>query len=188
MAILNKMSLVLVASTPMFALAHPGHGHDSSFWTGLVHPFTGLDHFMMALALGVLLWTATKRWKMVGVLGLAAAMLFGFVLGQQHIFTNAWAEYGIVLSLAVVSGALLCRAQGLFAVATLILASFHGMAHGNELGQVGHVLPLVTGMLVAMSLIYAMGLGLGYFIQQHVPYGRKIVAAAAAVLVVMSLT
>lgn len=184
---LKRFFAVVVGSLPMIAMAHPGHAHESSFWNGFSHPFTGLDHLTMAIAFGVLLWTATQRWKVVGFFGLAVAMIAGFVLGQQQVLPNVFAEYGIVLSLAVLATALLMKSNGIFAVATMLLASFHGVAHGNELGQSGHMLPLMLGMVSAMSIIYLTGLGLGALTEKYLPHGRKIIAALAAILAVIGL-
>jgi hypothetical protein len=39
----------------------------------------------MAIAFGVLLWSAANRWKVGGLLGLVIAMIAGFSLGQLHI-------------------------------------------------------------------------------------------------------
>lgn len=187
MLIFKRIFTIFVGSLPMIAMAHPGHDHHNGFWNGFIHPFTGLDHLTMAVAFGVLLWTASQRWKVAGFLGLSAAMIAGFVLGQQQILPHAWAEYGIVLSLAVLAVALLRKSNTVFIVATLILASFHGVAHGNELGHFGQILQLMFGMATAMSLIYFIGLGLGAVTEKYVPHGRKIMAVLAAVIAVIGL-
>ena len=56
----------------------------------------------------------------------------------------------------------------------MVLASFHGMAHGAELSHSGHVIGLVFGMVVAMSCIYAGGLGLGALVQKMCHMVRKL--------------
>ena len=40
------------------ALAHPGHFADDSFSAGIAHPFGGLDHIAVMIAVG--LWAALK--------------------------------------------------------------------------------------------------------------------------------
>ena len=47
--------LVLLAAMTGPAHAHPGHGTNSLF-SGLAHPFAGLDHLLAMLAVG--LWAA----------------------------------------------------------------------------------------------------------------------------------
>lgn len=187
MTYLKRTLVTFAAAFPMWAMAHPGHAHQNSFMTGFIHPFTGLDHLMMAMAFGVLLWSATTRWKFAGLIGLVIAMVGGFVLGQLNIFSASIAEYGIIFSLSILAMALWSKANRLFALATMILASFHGMAHGTELSQSGHVVGLVIGMVVAMSCIYASGLGLGAFVQKYVPHGKKIIGGIAALVALIGL-
>ena len=143
MTYLKRTLVTFAAAFPMWAMAHPGHEQQNSFLTGFIHPFTGIDHLTMAIAFGVLLWSAANRWKVGGLLGLVVAMIAGFSLGQLHIVSANIAEYGIVFSLSVLAIALWTKANRLFAVATMVLASFHGMAHGAELSHSGHVIGLV---------------------------------------------
>ena len=187
MTYLKRTLVTFAAAFPMWAMAHPGHEQQNSFLTGFIHPFTGIDHLTMAIAFGVLLWSAANRWKVGGLLGLVVAMIAGFSLGQLHIVSANIAEYGIVFSLSVLAIALWTKANRLFAVATMVLARFHGMAHGAELSHSGHVIGLVFGMVVAMSCIYAGGLGLGALLQKYVPHGKKIVGGIAAVVALIGL-
>ena len=187
--IIQKSVLGLFTILPVVALAHPGHHHhaQASFWTGFVHPFTGLDHFMMALALGVLLWKVATQWRVIGTLGLAVALVGGFALGAVQVLPSAVIEYGIVASLAVLALAMLKKTSSIFVVATLALAAFHGVAHGAELGMAGQVAQQILGMLAAMLMILVLGLGASAFIQRFVPQGEKIVAAALAIVAVIGL-
>ncbi len=187
MTYLKRTLATFAAAFPMWAMAHPGHEQQNSFLTGFIHPFTGIDHLTMAIAFGVLLWSTANRWKVGGLLGLVVAMIAGFSLGQLHMVSTNIAEYGIVFSLSVLAIALWTKANRLFAVATMVLASFHGMAHGAELSHSGHVMGLVFGMVVAMSCIYAAGLGLGALVQKYVPHGKKIVGGIAAVVALIGL-
>lgn len=187
MRLFKQLCIASIAALPMFALAHPGHDHHSGFWAGFTHPFTGLDHLMMTIAFGVLMWTANQRWKIAGLIGVAAAMIAGFVLGSQNIFPSSLAESGIIASLLLLAVALWTKSNKALPVAAILLASFHGVAHGTELGQGGHVSLLMIGMVTAMAVIYGVGLGLGALIQKYVPYGKKIVGGLAAVVAVIGL-
>ena len=187
MKTLNKAYVALFAMTPMLALAHPGHDHHSGFWAGFVHPFTGLDHMMMAIAFGVLMWTANQRWKLFGVAGLAVAMVVGFAIGSQGVLASHVAEYGIIASLILLAVALWTKSNQFLPVAAVLLASFHGVAHGTELGQSGHASLLILGMISAMVVIYVGGLGLGALLQKYVPYGKQIVGVLAAIVAVIGL-
>ena len=187
MRLLNQSLIAIVASLPVLASAHAGHDHHTGFWAGFVHPFTGLDHLMMAIAFGVLMWTASKRWKVLGLIGLTFAMIIGFVIGNQGIIAENIAEYGIIGSLLFMAVALWTKSNPTIAITAILLASFHGVAHGAELGQSGHASLLILGMISAMALIYTVGLGIGALIKKYVPYGKQIIGGLAAIIAVIGL-
>ena len=187
MTLLKRTMMTLMVTLPALAMAHPGHEHQNSFWNGFIHPFTGLDHLSMVIALGVLLATATKKWKMLGLVGFAIAMSVGFALGHLNYISSTMAEYGIILSLLVLSFSLLSKTNHLFAIAGVVLASFHGVAHGVELGHSSSFSLVVLGMLSAMALIYVVGLGLGKGIATYMPHGKKIVAGLTALVALIGL-
>ncbi|MBJ9985434.1 HupE/UreJ family protein [Acinetobacter sp. S40] len=186
----NKQLLVVMFGfLPMITMAHPGHDQTHlGFWEGLIHPFTGLDHLMMAIGFGVLLWTVAKQWRILGILGLSLSLVIGFILGANQIVSASVAEYGIVASLVVLAIALWSRSYRVLPIAAVLMASFHGIAHGVELAPQGHTVGLVLGMISGMTILYVMGLGLGEFIRRYVPYGRKIMAGLAAIVAVVGLT
>lgn len=189
MNFMKKWSVALLSLLPALAMAHPGHDHvHSGFMAGFIHPFTGLDHLVMALAFGVLLWSAAKQWKVAGVITLSITLIVGFSIGAQGLVPANVAEYGIVASLIVTAIALWTKSNRVLPIAAALLASFHGIAHGVELAQAGHVVALVTGMVAAMALIYCGGLALGAALTRYVPYGKKIVGTCAAVVAVIGLS
>ena len=155
-------------------MAHPGHDHaHSGFMAGFIHPFTGLDHLVMALGFGVLLWSAAKQWKIAGVIALSITLIIGFLVGAQGLVPVNMAEYGIVASLVITAIALWTKSNKVLPIAAALLASFHGMAHGVELAHAGHIVALVTGMVAGMALIYSGGLVLGVVLTRYVPYGKN---------------
>ncbi|WP_173912517.1 HupE/UreJ family protein [Acinetobacter sp. Marseille-Q1618] len=190
--LLQKLIVIVGASSPMWALAHVGHEHTHThthlgFEAGFIHPFTGLDHMMMALALGVLFYSALKRWQVTGLVSMVVALVAGFAMGTAHLMPESFAEYGIVASLIAVAVALWSKSKMILPVATAMLVTFHGVAHGAELGHSGHFLSLVSGMVAAMSLIYVAGLFFGKFIVEHIPYGKKIIGGLAVFIALIGL-
>ena len=189
MDFMKKWSVVLLSLLPALAMAHPGHDHaHSGFMAGFIHPFTGLDHLVMALGFGILLWSAAKQWKIAGVIALSITLIIGFLVGAQGLVPVNMAEYGIVASLVITAIALWTKSNKVLPIAAALLASFHGMAHGVELAHAGHIVALVTGMVAGMALIYSGGLVLGVVLTRYVPYGKKIVGACAAVVAVIGLS
>lgn len=187
---INKhLFLAAFSFFPAIAMAHPGHDQTHiGFWEGFIHPFTGLDHLTMAMGFGVLLWTVAKQWKILGIIGLSLSLIFGFVVGANGVIPVAVAEYGIVASLIVLAIALWSKSYRVMPFTALLMASFHGIAHGVELAPQGHIIALVTGMVCGMCVLYISGLGLGYLIQHYVPYGRKVLSGLAALVAIIGLS
>ncbi len=160
-------------------MAHPGHEHShNSFISGFVHPFTGLDHLMMALAFGVLIWMAHQRWKWAG--------LFGCIRRNDCWFydrcTNSSgaagiAENGIIASLIVLAVASWTKTNKAVPFIAALLAGFHGIAHGTELGQSGQA--SFTGCWYGYSdgIYIRIRFAVGAFIQKYVPYGKQMIGA-----------
>lgn len=185
---IQKIIMTLVVMLPTFATAHPGHHeHHATFWTGFAHPFTGLDHLIMAISFGVLMWTVSKQWKVLGALGLVTALVIGFSLGAQALIPVEFAEYGIITSLLILAVALWAKSNRMMPIVAIVLATFHGVAHGAELSANGNVAMQVFGMISAMALIYLGGLGLGAIISKYVPNGKKIIGAIAAIVAMIGL-
>ncbi|WP_179998690.1 HupE/UreJ family protein [Acinetobacter sp. YH12239] len=188
MNMIKKIALMSIWFVSGLAFAHPGHHHhDASFWTGFIHPFTGLDHLMMALSFGVLMWSMSKIWKMIGAWGLLTALVAGFSLGAHGIIPTGVAEIGIVGSLFILAVSLWTKSNGVFPIAAVLLSVFHGSAHGAELAMNGNVGVQILGMITAMAMIYALGLGLGALMVKFVPQGKKIVGVLAALVAVIGL-
>ena len=184
---MKKLLLITSLMLPTLAVAHPGHHHEASFWSGFMHPFTGLDHLVMVLGFGVLMWSMSQKGQLLGIWGLLTALVFGFIFGGQGLLPVQIAEYGIVASLLLVAISLWRKTNASFAVAAVTLAVFHGTAHGAELAANGKIVQQLIGMLVAMTLIYSAGLGLGALLNRYMPQGKKILAGLAALVAVLGL-
>jgi urease accessory protein len=149
--------LALVSSA---ALAHPGHG--GGLAGGLAHPFTGLDHVLAMVAVG--LWASQLGRRAVLLLPVLfpAVMVVGAVMGG-HGVTFPWVETGIAASVVVLGAAVaLGWAVSIPISAALVgvFALFHGMAHGAEFSG-GSVLLYGAGFVVATATLHAIGLAIG---------------------------
>lgn len=152
---LTALGLSLIA-TP--ALAHPGE-HTTGFWAGFVHPFTGLDHLVAMMLLGV--WFALLTRSMAIKSGLASVGIFALALligGQLPENSIAAIEWAVLFSGLAVALLILFRMQlGQLApvVAATLMAS-HGLVHGTEVtgNLIGYALGACVGMLVLVSLAY----------------------------------
>lgn len=125
--------LMLVAAQS--AAAHDGHAGNGGLAAGLAHPFTGWDHLLAMLAVGV--WSACRtdaaRWQW------PAAFLIAMSIGALLVSAGVrvpGVEAGIAVSLLVL-GLLVAAAvrpsASVGAAVVGVFALFHGAAHGLEL-------------------------------------------------------
>jgi len=188
---MKLMLLLLAGLTSNAVFAHAGHEHHTSaLLSGLLHPFSGLDHLLLALGLGVLLVRSAQVTRDMpsaaglGFFGLGVSLLIGFVLGVQHLLPVSLTEYGIVASLLALAIALWVK-QRVVALAGLSLwGLFHGVAHGLEV-PVGQSAGLfLAGILVSMLALYAVGLLIGKVVQHWANNGSTIAARVLAMVTV----
>jgi len=124
---MKLMLLLLAGLTSNAVFAHAGYEHHSSaLLSGLLHPFSGLDHLLLALGLGLLLVRSAQFARGLpsaaglGFVGLALSLLVGFGLGVQDLLPVSLTEYGIVASLLALAIALWVK-QRVVALAGLSL-------------------------------------------------------------------
>jgi urease accessory protein len=143
------------------ALAHPGHG-PATLLTGLEHPFTGADHLLAMVSVG--LWAALRGGRALWAWPAAfvTAMLAGFAAGQAgpHL---PFVEPAILASV-VILGALVAadaRTPTLAGVALVGLFGLaHGIAHGAEApANAGLGFPI--GFAASTASLHLIGLGAG---------------------------
>jgi len=186
----RKALLALLASAALCssALAHTGaeaHQH-LGFMAGFLHPFTGLDHLAVMLAIG--LWSALVarhfgRDMLWGPLAFANVLLVGAALGLQGMQVPA-VEPMIAASL-VGAGLLVLTRLPLRGLSAAMLAGlfalFHGLAHGYELADNANAFEALAGMVSATLMLHTMGLALGWSLRgAHVWVPRLLGGAIAA--------
>ncbi|MDN4039783.1 HupE/UreJ family protein [Massilia sp. YIM B02443] len=150
---------VLAMALP--AAAHPGHGADSGFVNGLLHPVTGVDHLLALLAVG--LWSRQQRHGVVLAPTFLVLMALGAASAGSRIVVPAL-ELSIAASvlllgvLAACAPALQRRVPPELAVITVGACAFlHGLAHGNELsGELGGM-SSGAGFILASALVMLAG-------------------------------
>jgi urease accessory protein len=145
------------------AEAHTGVGSAMGFSHGFGHPFSGLDHILAMVAVGLFAANLGGRALWLVPLSFVAMMAAGGALGIAGV-DMPFVEIGIaasviVLGLAVamqwylpVAGAM--ALVGFFAV-------FHGHAHGAEMPTDASGLAYGMGFLFATAILHLVGIGLG---------------------------
>lgn len=181
------------------ALAHTGvdvHQH-VGFMAGFLHPFSGLDHMAVMLAIG--LWSALVakqlgREMLWGPLGFANMLLAGAALGLQGVQIPA-VEPMVAASL-VGAGLLVLTRTPLRGPGAALLAGgfalFHGLAHGYELADNVSAFQALAGMVSATLLLHSMGLALGWTLRGARAWVPRLlggaIAAVGSALLLLQLT
>lgn len=180
--------LALLSLLPTLAFAHPGHelmAADGSFslsiLSGMLHPLTGFDHLMLALGMGML-FTQMHSFKK-GFVALLIGLVTGFVLSLSVSLNSVFIEYGILLSIVLLTMALMSRYFNValnqnheMSVKTVYkslvigfgaLAMFHGAAHAIEVPANSNTAGFFTGMIIAMLGLYTIGKGFATYLNTH---------------------
>lgn len=151
---------------PSMAFAHPGHG--DGFAAAFAHPFTGIDHLLMMLCVGIFAGRigGNARWQLP--LAFFGAMTAGWLLAASGIFI-AGIESGIAAGLIALGVLFAWRMTLPFAMQASIVAMFavlHGMAHGSELSS---ATPIATalGFLLATAALHGVGLGIAEWVPRE---------------------
>jgi len=162
MARTSALAVTVLATGSAFA--HPGHpGSMMSFSSGFAHPFSGIDHLLAMLAVG--LWAAQNKRSALWMLPLAfpLMMVVGALLALNGLNLPS-VETGIAASVAVL-GLLIAFAVRLPLWASTavvsVFAVFHGYAHGSELPHGSSAALYGAGFILATALLHATGLIVG---------------------------
>lgn len=196
------MSLLSVAN---LAFAHPGHVEGTGFFdalkAGLIHPFTGADHMMLAIGMGMLM--LRYRHSFLGWGSLLAGLIIGFVLAvsgglDQFPSVEEFVEHGITASVILVTIVLFSKklsdtqkpvVSWIAPISLMILAMFHGAAHGLEVPTELQADGFFCGMIISMSILFGIGTVIMRFIKNRGkdnPIYQRVLAALGLTAVFLS--
>lgn len=156
-------ALPLLILLPSAAMAHPLAGGAPTVALGFAHTWSGLDHWLVMLGVG--LWAGQQGGRSTWGLPLAfvLALLLGIALGSTGapIMTL---ELALAVSV-VLSGVLIAAAASLsLPLSASLVGAFallHGYAHGLELGIAPGAVAPVLGTALAAGLCLTLGCSLG---------------------------
>jgi urease accessory protein len=183
----------LLTGLPTLVFAHPGHGvmtadgaFGNSVLSGIMHPLTGLDHLVLALGMGMLL-TQMHSFKK-GFVSLGLGLVAGFALSLNMSLNSTFIESGIVLSIVLLTMALMSRYfnirlnnnginqsneasvktwHNLAIAGFAALAMLHGAAHAIEVPTNSSTTGFFIGMIIAMLGLYTVGRGVATYLNTH---------------------
>ena len=144
------------------AIAHPSSASTASFSAGVAHPFSGLDHIAVMVAVG--LWAALKgdRALWVWPVTFISVMLFGGVLGMARVAVP-FVEPGVLVSVVALGLAVALAIDLPVTVGAAIIgivALLHGHAHGTEVADTVNGLEYMAGFVVATATLHTLGISL----------------------------
>ena len=186
---LRTISLtVLLLATASPAFAHPGNEG-----SGFLHPFTGIDHLLVMVGVG--LWASLLAARkpaasflvpaaFVAMMAVGAAAGFAGIklpLVEAAILASVFVIGGLIMGAVRLPAASAMAVVGLFAL-------FHGYAHALEAPEMGAG-TYILGFLTATALLQGVGLGLGWVVRRGVgdlglrALGGMMMAGGALVLI-----
>ena len=167
------------------AQAHVEQGQAAGFVTGLEHPWSGLDHVLAMIAVG--LWGAQLGNPAIWVLPITFPMVmsFGAMMGLLGIPLPG-IEVGIAVSAILLGAMVLGEVRPKLVVAAILVgvfAIFHGHAHGTELpaGQSGLLYSM--GFVIATGVLHGIGISIGLI--HRWPVGKLVLRGAGAFIAAM---
>src|SRR4029079_9646388 len=158
------LTLFALCLAPTAAFAHVGVGSTSGFVHGFMHPFSGLDHQLAMILVGVFAYQLGGRALWLVPLTFVGVMALGGFLGVMGI-PVPFVEVGIALSV-IVLGAIVAfgvKAPVAAAMAAVgFFAIFHGHAHGSEMPLDASGFEYGLGFMLAGTALHTVGIGLGF--------------------------
>jgi len=168
------------------AFAHPGHELTVSFMSGLLHPFSGLDHLLVIVLVGF--WSAfvlKKIW--LGPCFFILGMFFGVLSGLSGLSLNFF-EFGIAISVIAIGLLLLIRNQySTKAILSLIGAFgvFHGYAHAELFSNASYGISLIAedmaGLFLATGFLHLSGAILVQFLKDKTTIIARVTGFASVI-------
>jgi urease accessory protein len=160
------MTRTICLTALLLALAGPASAHPGDEASGFLHPFTGIDHLLAMVGVGM--WAAFLAVrKPTAALLVPAAFLAMMAIGAAAGFAGIKLPIveAVILGSVFVIGGLIMAAVRLPSAAAMavvgLFAIFHGYAHALEAPASGAG-TYILGFLAATTLLQAAGLGLGW--------------------------
>ncbi len=175
----RSLSTVMLALATLLiaplALAHSGAGHTAGLADGFMHPATGLDHLLLAIAAGF--WAG--RSGNHGVMDAAyflALLLGGMLLGVAClVFPQLPLATILALALAVVFIALSIAVPQYFSYIFFGgFAAYHGVVHMLEMPAPAAVTGYMAGLFFSTGLLLMFGLILRQVVITRKPHSQTI--------------
>jgi urease accessory protein len=176
-----SISTAIFAAMAAPAFAHINPAEHGSFMAGLSHPFSGADHVLAMVAVG--LWAAQigGKAKWIVPTTFVSMMAIGFLMAMNGI-SLPFVEPGILASVVGLGLLVALAVKPPVAASAAVVgafALFHGHAHGGELGA-ATPMSFAIGFVIATAVLHLIGLGLGMTIAARHQMLTRVLGVATA--------
>src|SRR5215469_6917297 len=162
-AIASTIAIAVAAVPVPAAYAHSGAGLAGGFQAGFKHPFSGSDHLLAMVLVGI--WGAFLGRPLIYALPVTfpVMMVGGAILGMFSVPMPP-IELGTAVSVLVLGLCVSLAIEAPVWAACAIVATFalfHGYAHGVELPSAADPVGYSLGFVLATGLLHVAGVGVG---------------------------
>jgi urease accessory protein len=176
--------LLLVPAT---CTAHADGGRAFGFVAGLLHPFTGPDHVLAMLAVGM--WGAQLRGDAVWALPVAFPLVMALgaaagILGLPMFPIEPGVAVSVLVLGAVIATGFRPRLRAAVALVG-VFAIFHGYAHGAELPRRAEAVAYCAGFVLATGCVHLGGIAIGQVTRLR--HGAAALRAGGAAIAISGL-
>jgi len=165
---------------PQVVLAHESTSSGATFFSGFLHPLSGVDHVFAMLAIGI--WSALAiRPYWIAPTAFVGLMLAGTLL-NTHVAPIFSIEPMIAVSVLIMGLLVATRARlhwGAAICMSGLFAFFHGAAHALEIGTQSSWTAW-AGMLTGTACLHVVGLLFGHAFFFHRPHFSRVSGTAIA--------
>lgn len=179
MSRISFFGLLTLALISPSTLAHTGE--TTGFTAGLLHVFTGFDHLISMIAIGVWAACLTKATQKTLLALTPVVLMCGMLIGTAFEWVSI-ADTGIALALILV-GVLISSQMNFIgkglapktAVAAFVAVFllFHGVAHTEAFGATP--VPFAIGLMLSSGLLQMAGLVTGNWLTKQMPGTPKLI-------------
>lgn len=181
-------ALIAMAATSLPAAAHVGHGEVAGFTHGFFHPFSGLDHILAMVSVGLLAALAGQRLERGSLWAFPAAFMLMMSVGAWLALANynlPFVEIGIALSVVALGVAVALQMPLPISAGVIVVggfAVFHGFAHGAEMYAGASKTTYWAGFLLATALLHLSGIAMRFALVRWTA-GADMIARLAGVAI-----
>jgi urease accessory protein len=146
----------------------------SIFSTGFLHPVLGIDHFVMALGVG--LWSVWGRRRpdlripAAFLIAMSMGFFLGGLLGNSHSSVMMFANLEVPFSLIFLGCLLFWRPQFRWSWRMLFVGLFgavHGHTHGVEMCGLPHLELALVGLVLSTAILHFSGVFGALILQRY---------------------